>query len=413
MSIEPGYRFNFARGGDYLDPRISFVRASTGLRFNRRGLLESVAANTPRFNYNPLTKICEGLLVEGSRTNLFLRWAEFDNASWTKTSLTVTANSTTAPDGNTVADTLAVTGSGGKIAQAVTITAGRGIAMSIYAKANATSFLWAEISDGTNAVACWFNLAAGAAGTNTAGAGTNVFSQKLVEVLPNGWVRCMLETTTTSSTAFTGSFAAASADNATPANTNSCFAWGAQFEADVGGPQSASSGIPTTTATVTRSADAPHVTLDVALYNPLEGTLAADVVLGPLPPVHTGQVLLIGGIADTFNNTIYWNRPGSGTVGGTFISGGVGITVTKTATLVTGGNLKTALAWGGTDITITANGAAPTTGTNTLIASAVRLGIGVAPWTFGVNTTALHGCVRSFIYIPDRISDADLQTITA
>jgi hypothetical protein len=413
MSIEPGYSFNFARGGEFLDPRISFLRASTAMRGNRQGLLESVVANAPRFHFNPLTKVCEGLLVEGQRTNFLLRSQEFDNASWTKTTLTVTANSTTAPDGTTTAETLAVTGASGRVAQAVTITAGRGIALSVYAKANATSWLWVEVTDGTNAVACWFNLSAGTAGTNTAGAASNIFSQKLVEVLPNGWVRCMLETTTAGSTAFTASISAASADNTAPANTNSVFAWGAQLEAEQAGFTSASSYIPTTSATVTRSADAPYVTLDARLYNPTEGTIVADAILRPFPPQATGQSLMLGGLGDTFANTIYCSRSGAAALTATFISASASINIGRVQTLTQGMNLKIAMAWANNDNSFTSNGGAPSNSSLALIASAVRLGIGVSPFTTSPGATALFGCMRSFQYVPDRLVAADLQTLTA
>ncbi len=55
-----------------LDPRISFTRASTATRFNSAGVLETVAANMPRFDYDPVTLICKGWLIEEPRTN-FIR----------------------------------------------------------------------------------------------------------------------------------------------------------------------------------------------------------------------------------------------------------------------------------------------------------------------------------------------------
>lgn len=51
------------------------------------------------------------LLYEGSRTNLLLRSEEFGDAAWTASSLTVTANTDTAPDGDVDADSLAFTAS--------------------------------------------------------------------------------------------------------------------------------------------------------------------------------------------------------------------------------------------------------------------------------------------------------------
>jgi hypothetical protein len=44
--------------------------------------------------------------AEPQRTNLLLQSEEFENAVWTAANLSVTANSTTAPDGTIAADTL-------------------------------------------------------------------------------------------------------------------------------------------------------------------------------------------------------------------------------------------------------------------------------------------------------------------
>ncbi|MBI2439308.1 MAG: hypothetical protein HYV45_01755 [Candidatus Moranbacteria bacterium] len=48
----------------------------------------------------------KGYLAEGSRENIVLRSEEIDNASWSKTDVTVTANDTTAPDGRMTAEKL-------------------------------------------------------------------------------------------------------------------------------------------------------------------------------------------------------------------------------------------------------------------------------------------------------------------
>lgn len=57
-------------GSGAVDPRITFTRASTAMRTNPAGVLESVAVNVPRIDYDPVTLQCRGLLREGARTNL-------------------------------------------------------------------------------------------------------------------------------------------------------------------------------------------------------------------------------------------------------------------------------------------------------------------------------------------------------
>ena len=89
-----------------LDPRITFTRASTGTYVGSNGTLRTAGINEARFDHSPLTLESLGLLVEEARTNLLLRSEEFDNASWTKTRSSVTANAITAPDRTLTGDKL-------------------------------------------------------------------------------------------------------------------------------------------------------------------------------------------------------------------------------------------------------------------------------------------------------------------
>ena len=81
---------------------LTFTRASTATRVNESGLIESVATGVPRIDF---TSGCGKLLLEPQRSNSALYSSEFDNAYWVKSNATITANSTTSPDGTTNADT--------------------------------------------------------------------------------------------------------------------------------------------------------------------------------------------------------------------------------------------------------------------------------------------------------------------
>lgn len=53
-----------------LDPRITFTRSlNTATRVNSSGNIETVNADLPRFDYDPTTLACKGLLIEESRIN--------------------------------------------------------------------------------------------------------------------------------------------------------------------------------------------------------------------------------------------------------------------------------------------------------------------------------------------------------
>jgi len=56
-----------------LDARVTAARAlNTATRTNQSGVLEIVNADLPRFDYDPSTLVCKGLLIEEARTNLLL-----------------------------------------------------------------------------------------------------------------------------------------------------------------------------------------------------------------------------------------------------------------------------------------------------------------------------------------------------
>lgn len=65
-----------------IDSRFTYSRASVATRINPLGNHVSVAAGTPRFDYDPVTRNIRGLLLEEERTNLALWSADSTNAAW-------------------------------------------------------------------------------------------------------------------------------------------------------------------------------------------------------------------------------------------------------------------------------------------------------------------------------------------
>lgn len=70
-TIRPSLLLDFANSRS-VDQRITFARATPATRTNEKGLIETVAANVPRLDFDPVTGECKGLLIEEARTNLLL-----------------------------------------------------------------------------------------------------------------------------------------------------------------------------------------------------------------------------------------------------------------------------------------------------------------------------------------------------
>jgi len=84
-----------------LDSRITFTRSgATATRVNSSGFIETVAADVARFDFNPVTLVCRGLLIEESRINYATYSNSLFDASWTPSSVTA-STSITSPDGTT------------------------------------------------------------------------------------------------------------------------------------------------------------------------------------------------------------------------------------------------------------------------------------------------------------------------
>jgi hypothetical protein len=80
--ITPVLSLNFI-SSETLNPIITFTRAgATATRINSSGVIETVSANTPRFNYNPATLAALGLLIEESRTNLVFNSSNVLVSNW-------------------------------------------------------------------------------------------------------------------------------------------------------------------------------------------------------------------------------------------------------------------------------------------------------------------------------------------
>ena len=397
-SVRPSLLLDFANS-KALDPRVSFSRASTGTYVGADGLIKTAAINEPRFDHNPSTGESLGLLIEESRTNLLTYSEQFNNAAWTKSNTTVSANAAIAPDGTTTADLVYPnsTGSGRSLYQSAAGTIGVSYTRSIFLKTNGIRY--ACLGCGGPSLAAWFDLQNGTVGTIAGGVTATIQSYG------SGWYRCSVTNTASGTTIFFGDLILASADNSTSVTANGTdgiYYWGAQLEAGA----FPTSYIPTTAATVTRSADVAQMTGTnfTSWYRQDEGTVYCQAT------------------SNSTANSAYWSLQGSSSNGITVLvypSNRISYQVIDTsaqadlnfAAYSSVGVARTAAAYKANDFAVAGNGGTVSTDTSGTVPTLTSFVIGNYPG--GGTSYDYSGTISRLAFYPLRLSNAQLQNLTA
>jgi hypothetical protein len=273
--IRPTLNLDFANT-KRLDPRITFTRTTTGTYVGSDGLIKTAAIDEARFDHNPATCESLGLLAEEARTNLLTYSEEFDNAAWTKSNMTLTADSVISPSGLLTADKLSPDVAGASFYQARTVTSGTTYTYSAYMKKAENNFGMLRTQwDGNTYDTVNFDLANGT--TSRVPTGVNSVS---IDAVGNGWYRCVVNFTPTN-TVTTNIQIKSSSEAQTSASltysgtfdgSNGIFAWGPQLEVGA----FPTSYIPTSGSTVTRGKDDTKILVSDFDYVDTEYTLCVE-----------------------------------------------------------------------------------------------------------------------------------------
>jgi hypothetical protein len=284
----------------------TFTRATTATTVGIDGLVKGVASGMLRSYYDPSSLIYVGCLIESfSTTNIALRSEEFDNAAWTKTRSSVSANATTAPDGTATADKIvedSTASSTHTVNQSIAFTSGNAYTFSCWFKAAGRTFVEIVLPTAVFGMTrgSFFNLSTGALGANI-----NSVPGRSIQAFPNGWYRCSITDTATATTSGTPTVFLASADNVDSYSgdgSSGIYAWGAQVEISLVGALP-SSYVPTTTATVTRNADV----LKYPTTGNILGTIGTCYMEATALGTGVGQQLLLDPTAGSGRTPIYRN----------------------------------------------------------------------------------------------------------
>jgi len=195
----PSLRLDFANS-KRLDPRVTFTRASAARYY-------------------------DGQTVAKAEENLLIRSQEFQ-FSWTYDAVTISANTTVAPDGTTTADTLAFANAATTRGYQPFTGNGSAFTFSVFAKYIDKQWIALRLTDsGSVNRFVWFDIQNGVVGTTQAGITASIVAST------EGFYRCIATIATTATSNF-AIINGVNGDNVTSnvGQTGSVAAWGAQLE---------------------------------------------------------------------------------------------------------------------------------------------------------------------------------------
>jgi hypothetical protein len=381
-------------------PTPTFTRASTATFIGSNGLIQSAAINAARFDHDPVTLACKGLLIEESRTNLITG----SNAcnTWTLSNSTVAASSVVTPEGTADAWKL-VEGILLDIHSATrsfTPVSGTTYTASVWLKSAENGFAFVGLSGGGfTATFVSVDLSTGAVSTAV---GTPVGATSVSYL--NGWFRVSFSLAATGSSSSTIGIRL-SRDGIWANRTylgngvNGVYCYGAQVEAGA----FPTSYIPTTTASVVRSADVCSITGSAFTgFTKLgEGSV---VVHGDSYQGTTPAFCQFSNDTNGSRSFNFQRNSSTGALEHSDSSAGVMTISASPSFPVKFGVVRRQ----STGLRLFYNGVAGASSAFTTNGVQTRMLIGNS----GIGLP-LNGCIRSIKHFKKRLSDAKMQTLTA
>jgi hypothetical protein len=385
---------------------LTFTRASTATYVNGAGIIKSASTNELRHDWDPENPgIYKGILIEETRTNLCLQSEDF-STTWVVNNCAVTANTIISPDGTLNADSILANATTSStvcrmVQGTLAVTSGSSYATSCFFKKKDDRYIKVEGGGAGLSFGVVFDLDTGAVGDSTGS-----FVSAGIQAYPDGWYRCWVIATASSTTNTTIYLHTLPIDSASLAyditNTQGNYFWGAQFEAGT----FPTSYIPTTTVAVTRSSDVATVAVSAFDFNPLEGVFYTEVSTQETGANNTG---LIGWSDGTGTNraVIYLPQGNSVQYTGIATSQQWALNITNT-TPVDNEFHKLTFSYKSSDFSVVGDaGTAATASSGSVIPGVTQVELGYAQ-----GVSYLNGHIKRVAYFPVALSDANLQSIT-
>jgi hypothetical protein len=353
--------------------------------------------NVPRLTYQNGGGGCPSLLLEKQSTNLCTYSEDLSNGVYTQSNVSVTANTTTSPDGTSNADTITSSAASPQlISPAVSFASSTNVSLFVkyVSQKYVQLFSGGAFGDYVN-----FDIESGAVGSN---GGTTTNAQ--IQSFGNGWYRVSATFggytgATTGRIGFVDSLSAGW-NALTSTTSKSIYAWGFQIEAS----SYPTSYIPTTSSSATRVADACSKTGISSLIGQTEGVVFWDINVDILSATGNESILNIDNGAG-FGETIYFSKGSNGLL---YAEVYVGATVqcSFTYSLPSVGRYKMALAYKANDFAFYVNGVSRGTDSSGSVPTCSRLQMG---------QTALgssDGKTNQAVLFPTRLTNAELASLT-
>jgi lysophospholipase L1-like esterase len=422
---------DFTRGVS--DSRVTFSRADAtpiAKYTSSTGVLTTVAsAGDQRFDYDPISGSCRGLLIEKATTNLFIRSEEFDSGPWIRSNTTTTGTSidaAKAPDDTDTADYV--------LESAVTAVRflGRDTGLpgasteirtvSFYVKGG-LSRQWVSLCAGNTSGGPYYritaDLSAGTiSSTDLVNTGTwfATTPTNKISAAGKGWYRisitgrlCQYYLLSSNNASNPGNSGSDWGLGSFLGDTNNGFVvWGGQLEVGI-----LSSYVKTTTATVTRAQDTALVTGTNFSNWYTGGTVGTFMASWYGSPLSASARSVIATSDQATKHLHMYQTASASTL--RLADFGPATTVTTANSLTAGAVTKGAFSYNGTATSLCLNGGTVATGTLAFSVAPTWLSIGGASTngTSITDTASLNNDAISTIeYYPNRLTNAQMQVLT-
>lgn len=395
---------------------VTVSRNSTATYWGAGGVLMTAAANQPRFEIDPVSGTRRGILIEEARTNLFPGSSAVGGTGYTNTGLSVTQNAVTAPDGTNTASRIveSTANSEHRTLRAASRTSAVDFWNSVYVKAAPTNtrewvYVWCgQFASHDIRSSVYVNVITGEV-SNAFTTGTGPISDFVrVERCANGWFRVFLRGRTVAaggSPQFVVSIATPTGPNSyTGDGVSGILVWGYQTEDGL----FPTSYIPTTTAQATRAADTATVS-NLSWLNLSASTIAVDC----------STFASLTNVANDRRTLFFFNGPDSNSFEAFFASNGTFQILGSGSTLGGAGNfgpaptqnqrMKVVIGYSDGQAVGSVNGS------TSMVATPRPSPLSINYLSLGSRGSGRHlnGHIRSISYIPRRLSNAQIQQLSA